>query len=189
MARLSGGRELADLNRVNPRLGSLFARLISAHNHVASQAGVDPVGQSSAPDAPNGVAVTVIGEQAHIRITDNAQAVRAHHYFTEVHVDPNFTTPLAVIHHGVSRDSSIILPTLNSGAATQNYYFRSYRQLPGSPRSGFVVNPVAVNMAGTTQGDVPPSSGSGTSSATGTQSGQGFGTAPIRRPSGPIRRV
>jgi hypothetical protein len=189
MPNLSGGRELADLNRKNPRLGSLLARLIDAHNHLAAQSGIDPVGQAAAPSAPNGVAVTVIGEQAHIRITDNSGAVRAHNYFTEIHQDPNFTSPVRIVHHGVSRDSEVTLPTKNSTGATQNYYVRSYRQLPGSPPSGFVINPVVVNMAGTTQGDVPPSAGSGTSAANGTQTHQGFGISSQRKPTGPKRSV
>lgn len=189
MPKLSGGRELADLNRKNPRLGSLLARLIDSHNHIAAQAGIDPVGQSSAPNAPNSVAVTVIGEQAHIRVTDNSAASRSHHIFTEVHTDPNFTTPKHVIHHGVSRDASIVLPTKTLAGATQNYYFRSYKQTPGSPPSAYVVNSVAVNMAGLTQGNVPPSSGSGTSAASGTQSAQGFGKQPNRSATGPKRNV
>lgn len=191
MAKLSGGKELADLNRQSPSLGSLVSKLIDAHNHVASQAGIDPVGQAPAPPPPNAVDATVIGEQLHIRTTDNTATDRSKNWFSEIHTDPNFTSPKQVIHHGASRDAQVQLPTLNASGVMQDYYLRTYSQTPGSPPSPYVAYPVPITMAndGTSQGDLPPSSGSGTTPASGTVSGQGFGTQPTRRATGVKRTV
>ena len=191
MAKLTGGKELATLNRTNPSLGSLLARLIDAHNHVASQAGVDPVGQAASPPAPQGVDVTVTGEQTHIRVTDNNPTNRARTYFTEVHTDSNFSSPKMVVQHGATRDAQVSLPTLNSSGTMQDYYLRTYSQTPGSPPSKPIAYPTYVTMdvAGTTQGDLPASAGSGTSPASGTVSAQGFGSYPTRKATGEKRAV
>lgn len=187
MAQLTGGKELAQLNRTNPSLGSLLSKLIDAHNHVASQAGIDPVAQASAPPTPNAIDATVTGEQLHLRVTDNNPTNRSRTYFTEIHTDPEFTSPKMVIQHGATRDAQVVLPTNNVAGDVQSYYARSYSQTPGSPPSAFVPYPTAITMSGTTQGDLPPSAGSGTSSATGTSSAQGFGTYPTRKATGPKR--
>ena len=187
--KLSGGKELAALNRINPSLGALLSRLIDAHNHVASQAGIDPVSQAVAPPPPQAVNATVTGEQLHLRVTDNNPTNRARTYFSEIHIDPNFTSPKMVIQHGATRDAQVVLPTLNSGSATQNYYVRTYSQTPGSPPSTPIAYPTAITMTGATQGDLPPSAGSGTSPASGTVSGQGFGSFQTRKATGIKRTV
>lgn len=181
----------AQLNRENPSLGALTQLLIDAHNHVAKQAGIDPVGQSSAPPPPQGVTVTVTGEQTHIRVTDNNPTNRARSYFTEVHTDPTFTSPKMVIQHGATRDAQVVLPTFNSDGMMQAYYLRTYSQTPGSPPSTPINYPVPVTMdpAGTTQGDLPASAGSGTSPASGTVSAQGFGQFATRKATGVKRSV
>ena len=189
--KLSGGKELAALNRINPSLGALLSRLIDAHNHVASQAGIDPVSQAAAPPPPQAVDATVTGEQLHLRVTDNNPTNRARTYFSEIHTDPNFTSPKMVIQHGATRDAQVVLPTLNSSAAMQDYYVRTYSQTPGSPPSTPIAYPTYITMdvAGTTQGDLPPSAGSGTSPASGTVSGQGFGSFQTRKATGVKRSV
>jgi hypothetical protein len=191
VSKLSGGKELAALNKTNPSLGSLLARLIDAHNHVAAQAGVDPVGQAAAPPAPQGVTATVIGEQLHLRVTDNNPTNRSRVYFSEIHTDPNFTSPKIVVQHGATRDAHLVLPTLNSGGTMQAYYAQTYSQDPGSPASTAVPYPVPITMdpAGTTQGDLPASAGSGTTPASGTVSGQGFGNYATRKATGVKRTV
>lgn len=191
MSQLTGGKMLAQLNRKNPSLGALLSKLIDAHNHVAAQIGVDPVGQAAAPPPPQGVSITVIGEQTHIRVTDNNPTNRARTYFTEVHTDANFSSPKMVIQHGATRDAQVQLPTLNSSGVMQDYYLRTYSQTPGSPPSSFVPYPTYVTMAatGTTQGDLPASLGSGTSPASGTVSAQGFGVYPNRKATGVKRSV
>lgn len=191
MAKLTGGKMLALLNRTNPNLGALLSNMIDAHNHVAAQAGIDPVGQAPAPPPPQSVNVTVTGEQTHIRVTDNNPTNRARTYFTEVHIDPNYTTPKMVIQHGATRDAQVQLPTLNSAGVMQDYYLRTYSQTPGSPPSQKVAYPTYVTMdpAGTTQGDLPSSAGSGTAPASGAASGQGYGSFPTRNATGPKRQV
>jgi hypothetical protein len=182
---------LAQLNKTNPDMGALFSKLIDAHNHVAAQSGIDPVGQASPPPPPQNVNVVVTGEQTHIRVTDNNPTNRARNYFTEVHTDPNYTSPKMVIQHGATRDAQVQLPTLNSGGVMQDYYLRTYSQDPGSPPSPKVPYPTYVTMdhAGTTQGDLPTSAGSGTSPASGTVSGEGFGSYPTRKATGVKRQV
>jgi hypothetical protein len=100
VSKLTGGKMLAQLNRKNPDLGALISKLIDAHNHTATQLGIDPVGQASAPPPPQSVSIVVVGEQAHVRVTDNNPTNRARTYFTEVHADPNYTSPKMVIQHG-----------------------------------------------------------------------------------------
>lgn len=189
MAKLSGGKELAQLNRQNPSLGSLLAKLIDAHNHVASQAGIDPVGQSAAPPPPQSVTPTVIGEQLHLRITDNNPTTRARNYFSEIYADPQYTQLLHVQDHGTSRDAVITLPTNNSSGDAQNYYLQSYSQTPGSPPSPTTSHPDPIVMAGSTNGTVPQSSGSGTANTQGTQVAQGYGVFSTRRATGVKRTV
>lgn len=152
---------LAQLNKTNPDLGALISKLIDAHNHTAAQLGIDPVGQAAAPPSPQGVDATVIGEQLHIRATDNNPTNRARVYYSEIHTDPNFTSPKMVVQHGATRDAQVILPTLNSAGVMQPYYLRTYSQTSGSPPSAPVNYPVPITMAndGTTQGDLPASSG------------------------------
>lgn len=126
---------------------------------------------------------------AHIRVTDNNPTNRARTYFTEVHTDPNYGSPKMVVQHGATRDAQVQLPTLNSGSVTQSYYLRTFSQTPGSPPSAPINHPVAITMAGTTQGDLPPSAGSGTSPASGVVSGQGFGQFASRKATGVLRSV
>jgi hypothetical protein len=191
VAKLTGGRLISNINKQAPMLGALLQSMIDAHNHVASQAGIDPVGQSSAPPTPNAVTATVIGEQLHLRVTDNHPTTRAKTFFSEVHTDPNFTTPKIVLQHGSTRDSQVNLPTLNSAGTMQDYYVRSYSQIPGSPPSSPIAYPTYITMdhTGTTQGDLPPSSGSGTAPASGAVSGQGFGVFSTRKSTTQVRSV
>jgi len=191
MPKLYGGKELAKINRQDPSSGSLFARLIDCLNHGFTQLGADPVGEAVSPPPPNSVNATVIGEQLHIRATDNNPTDRSRTYFSEIHTDPNYTTPKMVIQHGASRDAQVQLPTLNSDGVMQDYYLRTYSQTPGSPPSPPINYPVPITMAndGTTQGDLPASAGSGTSPASGTVSAQGFGSYPNRKATGVKRQV
>lgn len=189
MAKLTGGKMLAQINKANPNMGALISKMIDAHNHVASQAGVDPVGQASAPPPPQGVTPTVIGEQLHLRITDNNPTNRTRNYFSEVYADPQYTQLLHVQDHGASRDAVVNLPTTNPAGGSNQYYLRSYSQVPGSPPSTPVPFTSPITMAGTTVGTVPQSAGSGTGSANGSQPGQGYGKFPTRKATGAKRTV
>lgn len=187
--KLTGGKQLAQLNRTSPNLGSLLSKLIDAHNHVATQIGVDPVGQASAPPPPQAVTPTVIGEQLHIRITDNNPTNRARNYFSEVFADPQMTQLLHVEDHGTSRDAAITLPTFSSGTTPNTYYVHSYSQTNGSPPSAPIQFAEPITMSGTTVGTVPQSAGSGTAPASGTVPAQGFGTYPTRKATGVVRNI
>ena len=189
MSKLTGGKQLAQLNRASPNLGSLVSKLIDAHNHVATQTGVDPVGQSSAPPSPQSTTVTVTGEMAHVRIVDNNPTNRARNYFTEVFADPQMTQLLHVEDHGTSRDATINLPTFSAGTTQNTYYAHSYSQSPGSPPSSPIQAPTSFVMTGTTIGTLPQSSGSGTAPTSGTVPAQGFGSYPTREATGAIRTV
>lgn len=189
MPKLSGGKQLANINKTDPSLGSLLARLIDAHNHVAAQAGIDPVGQSTPPPPPQSTTVTVTGEMAHVRIADNNPTTRARNYFSEVYSDPQMTQLLHVEHHGTSRDATITLPTYSAGTTPNTYYVQSYAQDPGSPPSAPISSPTAITMAGSTVGTLPQSSGSGTAPASGTVPAQGFGSFPTRKATGVKRTV
>ena len=189
--KLSGGRQLAKINRQNTELGSLLSRLIDAHNHLAGQLGVDPVGQASAPPTPSSISATVIGEQLHLRIADNNATTRSREYFSEIHTNPDFSDPKMIIQHGATRDASVNLPTLNGDGVMQAYYVRSYSQTPGSPPSTPLPYHTYITMdpSGSTQGDLPSSAGSGTSAANGQQSAQGYGVQPNRRATGLKRQI
>ena len=188
MPPFTGGRQLAKINRQNTELGSLLSRLIDSHNRVAAQAGVAPVGQNPAPPSPNAISVDVSGEMAHVRLTDNSPTNRNRRYWVEVHGNSSFTDPLII--HPVSASRSpapITLPTNDGDGMMKAYFMRAYSQDPGSPPSPFITYPTYVTMNGSTDGNIPPATGSGTSTAT--QSGQGFGTSPTRPATGPKRRV
>lgn len=188
MPKLSGGRMLAKVNRENPEMGALLSRIIDSVNHGFAQAGISPVGQNTAPPPPNAVDVTVTGEQAHVRITDNNATNRGRRYYTEIHSDQGFTQPLIIKSSSASRSlEPITLPTFDSGGLMKAYYVRTYSQDPGSPPSKPITYPTYVTMDGATQGDVPAAQGSGTS--TPTQSGQGYGISPTRTGTGPKRQV
>jgi hypothetical protein len=186
--KLSGGKMLAQLNRINPNLGSLLSKMIDAHNHIASQIGVDPVGQAVSPPPPQSTTVTVTGEMAHVRITDNNPTNRPRNYFTEIYSDPQYTQLLHVEHHGVSRDATIALPTFSEGSTHNTYYAQSYSQTPGSPPSAPIPFPTAITMAGATIGVLPQSAGSGTAPTSGTVPAQGYGVYPNRKATG-VNRV
>jgi hypothetical protein len=194
MADLNGGEFLADLLNKDVRHGMLLQRIIKAVNATAKAAGVAPVGQVSAPTAPDGVSAVAAGEMLHVSVTHNAPVDRGIHYFTEVSTTPAFNQPI-VLHHGTSRTPPPFpLPTKDNSGATHNFYVRSYSQLPGGPPSAPVVfggssNPTPITMGGSTQLSLLPSTGSGTAPANGQSAGQGFGKQSTRPSVGPKRKV
>lgn len=194
MAKISGGRQLAKINKENPELGALLARLIDGQNHGFGQLGVDPVGQASAPPPPDGLEVGVTGETAHFRVTNNSPVSRATKTFVEIHTDPQFTAPKMVLPLSASRDAAVPLPVFSSMGVMQDYYARTYTQTAGSPPSKYIPYPTYITMqagesgAGTT-GDLLPSAGSGTSAANGTQSHQGYGEFQTRKATAVKRQV
>jgi hypothetical protein len=195
--KFSGGRQLAKINRENTELGSLISGMIDAMNRGLAQAGVSPVGQNPPPPPPNALAATVIGEQLHLRVTDNSPTNRARRYFAEIATDPSMSTGKVVHPLDATRSpAAIMLPTYNSGGVMQAYYAHVYSQDPGSPPSAATPYPVAITMNGVTgdpmvgtQGDLPASTGSGTASTVTPSPAQGYGVKPTRAATGPKRTV
>jgi hypothetical protein len=123
----------------------------------------------------------------------NQEVNKGIHYFSEVDTSPSFTNP-HVIHHGTSRTGFLSLPTNNSSNVKQTYYLRSYAQYPGSDPSkptvhGNLGGVIGIQMGGTSQTSLLPSTGSGTASPNGSQGGHGFGVVLTRPAPGPKRNV
>lgn len=194
MANLDGGEYLAHILNTDVRQGMLLQRIIKAVNAVGQATGTAPVGQVSAPTAPDSLSVATAGEIAHVSVTHNAPLNRGIHYFTEISNNPAFNQPI-VHHHGTSRTPApFSLPTKDSDGNTQQYYMRAYAQYPGGPPSPYVVHggagsPTPITMGGSTQLNLLPSAGSGTAPANGQSAGQGFGKQFTRPAVGPKRSV
>ena len=176
---LSGGRALTRWIQKDATEGTLLQRIITAINTTADNNASSAVGRLAPPPPVNGVTVKVAGEFAHVQIAHAGAIQQGIRYFTEVATNQNFAQPL-VIDHGTSRTSHPFpLPTKTDSGATQKYYFRSYCQYPGSDPSAPVAyggaSPIAVQMAGSTQMTLLPSTGSGTAANTGQQGSWGLG--------------
>lgn len=181
---VDGGRELSYVEQQNPQLGALLRRVLLGVNTLSKNTGASATGEVAAPKAPDSVNTAVSGEMLHVSISHGGQLQRGVQYFTEISPnDPSFSAPI-VYHHGSSRTPPPIpLPTKTAatGNATHNYYVRSYAQYSGSQPSAPTVfggsgsAPVAIQMTGSTIGDLLPSTGSGTAANTGQQGGSGLG--------------
>jgi hypothetical protein len=201
-AQLEGGRELNYIAQRDNYAGSLFSRLIDAVNTLAKNAGVAAVGKVSPPppvdainiSAPapvNGVISIPNSEILHWTIQHNQSVNKGVHYFSEVDTSSSFTNP-HVIHHGTSRTGFLSLPTANSSNVKQTYYLRSYAQYPGSDPCkptvlGGLSGAIGIQMGGTSQTSLLPSTGSGTAAPNGSQGGHGFGVVLTRPAPGPKR--
>ena len=195
MPALDGGNLLAQIEKENPTLGKLLrTRIIPAINQTASAAGVAPVGNIQTPNAPNAISVKTQGEMVHVSISDANEVQRGVHYFTEADTNPAFPQPI-VIHHGPSRTPApFTLPTNDDGGTKHNWYLRTYAQYPGGQPSPVVSyggngNPLAIQLAGTTNMTLNPSTGSGTASNNGQSGGSGFGKVTLRTTPQPKRNV
>jgi hypothetical protein len=181
---LPGNDLLSQIENENPKLGQYLRQYIAKSiERTAQNAAVSPTGTVAAPQAPSGLSVAAAGEIVHVSVTDNARINRGINYFTEISPnDPSFRQPI-VYHHGTSRTPPpFSLPTKDGSGNQISYYFRSYSQYAGSKPSARTVfnNGAAVTLAGSTELDLLPSTGSGTASGNGSQGGQGFGRHPIR---------
>ena len=201
-AQLEGGQELASVNQRDPYAGSLFSRIVEAVNTLAKNAGVAAVGKVppphpidainiSAPAPSNGMISIPHSEVLHWTIQHNQEVQKGVHYFSEIDTSPAFTNP-HVIHHGTSRTGLLSLPTNNSSNVKQTYYLRSYAQYPGSDPCkptvlGGLSGAIGIQMGGTSQTSLLPSTGSGTAAPNGSQGGHGFGVV-LTRPAPQTKR-
>ena len=171
---------MAELYSKDSVQAAFLSKIIQAINKVGASAGVNPVGNVQPPPAVDNVNVATSGETMQVTLNHNHPVNKPINYFVEVATNPNFAQPL--VHHlGPSRSSvPFTLPSKDSKGNTHQYYVRAYCQYLGSKPStktafGGPLAPQAISMGGSTQMDILPSTGSGTSSPTGQQGGQGFG--------------
>lgn len=172
---------LAQWIKQNASQGRLLQSIIDGVNTLADNTASSAVGRLPAPPQIGGLTAKVSsnGELVHFQISDAGQVHQGIRYFTEISNNQNFSSPI-VIDHGSSRTSHpIMLPTFNDAGGSQNWYARSYSQLPGSDPSAPVVyggkSPIAFTMNGSTHLTLLPSTGSGTASNSGQQGGSGLG--------------
>lgn len=184
LAGLDGGRFLADLFTKDALQASFQQKIINAINYLGKTLGANPVGNIAAPPRLDNLSVKTSGEMVHVSIAHNARVSKNAHYFLEVANEPNFVQPI-VKHIGVSRTPEPFpLPTFDDNGNMQTWYFRAYSQYPGSKPSPTLTfggaSPVGIQMSGTTNLSLLPSTGSGTASTTGKQGGQGFGKSNVQ---------
>lgn len=202
--QLTGGRELAYIAMRDNYAGSLFSRVIDAVNTLAKNAGVAAVGKVPPPppinsvtvsggSANNGVMTVASTEILHWTIQHSQAIQKGIRYFSEVDTSTAFTNP-HVHDHGTSRSGFMTLPTNNSAGTKQTYYLRSYAQYPGSDPCkptvlGGLSGAIGIQMGGSSNLDLLPSTGSGTASSSGQQGGKGLGVVLNRPAPGPRRSV
>lgn len=168
------------------RAAPYFQNLQDAVNQTASAAGVDATKHLESPDPPAKLNVKVAGETFHATIEDNSARSRAHNYFLEYSNQPSFSQSW-VKHLGVSRDHVQTLPTKDDNGVTHNWYFRTYSMESGSKKASSHVYlgeqgaPTAVQMQGSTNLTLLPSTGAGTAPSNGQKPGQGFGTSQLSK--------
>ena len=174
-------RTSRDWAKTSSRLGPMFQFIQDAINQSAKAAGVDSTQHLQQPNPPAKLNVKTSGEMAHVTIEDHSARSRSLHYFVEYANNKAFSSP-HVEHLGVSRGRILNLPTKDDNGNTQKWYFRSYSMEPGSKKASSKVYygqagaPTAVQMSGSTQLSLLPSTGAGTAPTNGQKAGQGFGT-------------
>lgn len=175
-------------------LSNALQKIQDGINNLGSQLAAEPIGLASPPPKLESVNVKVptAGEQVHVTLTHNAPIQKNIHYFLEYDTDPNFSAP-HVAHLGTSRGTVLNLPSKDDSGTTHNWYFRGYPQFPGSKPAAPVnyggIAPTAVNLTGSTQLTLQPSTGSGTAAPNGQQGGWGFGKVNTRGPIAPKRSI
>ena len=181
---LTGGRSLTQWIQKDATQGSLLQKIITAVNTLANNTASSAVGRLAPPPPINGLNVATGGEYAHITINHNGAIRQGVHYFVEVATNKEFigAHPIA---YGTSRtrDPIHLAPKDSTGAA-QSWYARGFAQYPGSDPSQPVVyggtSATPITTTGTTKLTWNPSTGSGTASNNGSQTGWGFGKQATR---------
>ena len=152
-------------------LAQALTRLASGVNNLGKNLAADASTNLPPPEAPQSLTVKSNGAGlVHAVINDQSELRRGIHYFLEYDTNSSFMQP-HVVHLGASRSMSPInLPALDDDGNPQTFYFRAYKQLPGSHPSAPML------FGGETQRlTLIPSTGSGTAPANGQSAGQGFG--------------
>jgi hypothetical protein len=191
---LTSNQLLDQIEATWPGLGIyLRNNVLPSINNVAQQAGVSPVGKLAKPDPPQGINIAQAGEFLHVSIVDNNETAKAMRYFVGIDTTPAFSGQM-VHDYGASRTKTPhFLPTNNGSSTKYKYYVQAWRQMPGSDPSDPVVYggkvPTAVQMSGSTNLTLLPSTGSGTGSSNGQSGAVGMGKVQIGQPPAPKRAV
>ncbi len=185
MPQLSGGDKLARVDATDPQTGSLFRTIFAGINKLASNMASSAVGEVSAPQPITGINMAVGSDSIHYSLEHPGPINRGIQYFSEVATDPAFSNVVTIRHHGASRTPEpMSLPAKTSAGVVQSYYVRAYAQYHGGPPSQITnyggPTPIPITLSGTSQGNFAPSTGSGTASNGGGQSGFGLGRFPVR---------
>jgi hypothetical protein len=171
--------QLAQIKSDSPYVYEALTQLVNGVNAVGRATGVDPSGSIAAPSPIGSLNVTAADGIFDLAITDNSTLNRGIFYFAESDTTPAFSQPY--VHFlGSSRNLRVAL-------GNQTLYWRAYSQYLGSETSrpvAFGTPPTAVTGGGAAAGPpLQPSSGSGT--ASGGESGSGFGQV-ARSSSAPV---
>lgn len=173
-----------DFQAVAPKLGQYLRRyVVGAIQKLGSNAAVSPVSKIAAPAPPESISVTTSGELMQIVVNHSAPIQKGIQYISHIATNPQLSGAI-ILDHGSSRcPPHISLPTKDGSGNTHSYYIATVAQYPGSDPSAPTfyggVNPVAVQMGGTTQMNIQAGTGSGTA-ANGGEPLVGLGKAQVR---------
>jgi hypothetical protein len=172
-------RNLSYIRTQDPKMAETFDDIVSGVDNVAALSNVSSQGGNiTQPTNVGRVSVIAADGVFDIRIFDASPVTRGINYFVEYSTTPQFTNAIP-IDLGTSRCHRCFL-------GNQTLYWRAYSQYIGSAPSdpvyfGISFAPTAVVGGGSLVGPTPQAStGSGTASSDGTQSGQGFGLSQTR---------
>ena len=200
--------QVASKNEDIGRWTAAALRMIeNAVNHLGKNLSAVPLGDTTPPANVQQLQIKASGEMVHAVINDNNPITKHVNYFLEYANEPNFLQP-HVEHLGASRTRVISLPTNGDSpippvppppgtpptpGTVQQWYFRAYSQYPGSKPSKYVNFgghfPSPVQLTGTTNLTLLPSTGSGTAQNSGQQVCYGFGHFLFRGSPQPKRSV
>jgi hypothetical protein len=190
---IPGNDLLTEIERDNPKLGQYLRRYVfPSVQKVAQNAAVSAQSQLGPPAPPESVSVKTAGELMQVVVNHSAKLQKGVHYVYSIATNPQMSGAQIEVKPASRAPVHFSLPTKDGGGATHNYYVAVQAQYPGSPASrptyfgGSV--PVAVNMAGTTQMDILPGTGSGTAQ-NGGEVLVGIGKSQVRLSQGPKRNV
>jgi len=199
---LTGGRELIRLSQQDSDNGALIQRIITAVNNMAKNVGISVVGKLPPPPPVDNINVkgtlsngilTCPSEHLHWTLDHNQSIQKGVQYITEIANEPNFLQP-HVVDHGCSRSGFLHLPAKDDSDNPITYYMRSYAQYHGSDACkptvfGGFNRAIPIQMTGSSQSSLLPSTGSGTAGSHGQQGGKGLGSLLVRPAPGPKRSV
>lgn len=181
---ISGNDLLAQIENDSPKLGQYLRNyILPAIQTTANNAAVDPSSQLPTPEPPQSVNVATAGELMQVTVNDTAPLQKGVHYIYHVATNPQFTNAQIEAKPATRAPLHFSLPTKTAAGDTHQYYVAVQKQYPGSPPSAPTYfggsAPKSVTMAGSTEMDIAPGTGSGTA-ANGGQTFTGLGKAQVR---------